>query len=387
MRTIQKAKSLFSQKASFFLFQKAKMENEFLILFLLQALFDLQTIFAYYIKSKEEERHGLSPRMYAALLAVVHQWPFRLDKPFINCACLLQGMTAANHFFTTANSSALEKYTRFDRQTFEALHMSFQVHWRGSMERVPKTRGHLQNRALSSHTALGLVLRWLASGAFFSDLVLTWGITVGTVSRNLFFSLKCLVKSLESCPEAALTISAERLVAIGNQVGDELGEDMHGCCIVIDGSLHLLEQDESAQLNYFYDEKHPDYNGWKGKYCKKGLYFFSFDGLIIWHCVLCPGGWHDGLLFDQASNFLAHLPAGCWILGDSAFPRIEGKVYRCRKDNELLPSDPEKAQKQLAVEALSGKLRLSSEWGIKDLKRVWRIFDNPLPSDSLSTND
>jgi len=210
------------------------MENEFLILLLLQALFDLQTIFAYYIKSKEEKRHGLSPRMYTALLAVVHQWPFHLDKPFIN--------------------------------------------------------------------------------------------------------------------------RAERLVAISNQVGDELGEDMRGCCIVIDGSLHLLEQDESAQLNYFYDEKHPDYNGWKGKYCKKGLYFFSFDGLIIWHCVLCPGGWHDGLLFDRASNFLAHLPAGCWILGDSAFPRIEGKVYRCRKDNELLPSDPEKAQKQLAVEALSGKL-------------------------------
>ena len=101
------------------------MENEFLILFLLQALFDLQTIFAYYIKSKEEKRHGLSPRMYTALLAVVHQWPFCLDKPFINRACLLQGMTAANHFFTTANSSALEKYTCFDHQTFEALHMSF----------------------------------------------------------------------------------------------------------------------------------------------------------------------------------------------------------------------------------------------------------------------
>jgi hypothetical protein len=58
-------------------------------------------------------------------------------------------------------------------------------------------------------------------------------------------------------------------------------------CIIIDDSLHALEKNECAQSNYFYNEHHLDYNGWKSCYCKKELYFFCIDGTIMWYTIDC----------------------------------------------------------------------------------------------------
>jgi hypothetical protein len=68
---------------------------------------------------------------------------------------------------------------------------------------------------------------------------------------------------------------------IGDIVGNLYGEVMRGCIFITDGSLHALEKDERAQSNYFYDEHHLDYNGWKSCYKKKRLYFFCIDGMIV----------------------------------------------------------------------------------------------------------
>jgi hypothetical protein len=205
------------------------------------------------------------------------------------------------------------------------------------------------------------------------------------VSKYLGFGLKCLYKALQDCPSAQLSVSYEQLQEIGKRVGEQYGEELSGCCIVTDGSLHALEADEFAKQNFFYAESHPDYNGWKGQYCKKGLYFFAFDGCIAWSCVMVPGSWHDGLILDRATDFLLSLPEGCWILGDSAFRVIPGRVERGRKEGEKLPIDPVRHSFILAVERLSAVLRLSSEWGIKDLKHCWEIFSNPLPADDIQT--
>jgi hypothetical protein len=53
------------------------------------------------------------------------------------------------------------------------------------------------------------------------------------------------------------------------------------CVIVTDGYLHTLERDGEAQRNFFDNKAHCDYNRWKSKYSKKGLYFFSLDNSII----------------------------------------------------------------------------------------------------------
>jgi DDE superfamily endonuclease len=89
----------------------------------------------------------------------------------------------------------------------------------------------------------------------------------------------------------------------------------------------------------------------------------------------CPGRWHDSLIMDRSADFIAALPEGLWILGDSAFPRIKGRVARARKKNELLPYNQE--------EDFCGKIRIASEWGIKDLKNTWRRMKLPLPSDNV----
>lgn len=92
----------------------------------------------------------------------------------------------------------------------------------------------------------------------------------------------------------------------------------------------------------------------------------------------------DGAIFDRSFDFIDALPPGYWILGDSAFAIRPGRVERRRKKNELLPSDPVRERFQLDLEAFSGKVRLSGEWGIKDIKRSWLVMYCALPSDDSS---
>ena len=81
--------------------------------------------------------------------------------------------------------------------------------------------------------------------------------------------------------------------------------------------------------------------------------------------------------------YIQSLPSGIWILGDTAFPCLPGRVERVRKINEGLPANPQRAQFQLLLEQFCGKIRLGAEWGIKDLKGSWLIFKSPLPSDCM----
>jgi hypothetical protein len=97
------------------------------------------------------------------------------------------------------------------------------------------------------------------------------------------------------------------------------------------------------------------------------FHFFCLDGTIAWCIIDCPGSWNDALLFDRTRDFIATLPTGCWILGDSAFPRIPGRVERCRKRGEHLPDDPIRMSFQLNLESFCTRYRMSSEWGIKDV--------------------
>lgn len=68
-------------------------------------------------------------------------------------------------------------------------------------------------------------------------------------------------------------------------------------------------------------------------------------------------------------------------MGDSAFAIRPGRVERKRKKNEVLPADARRARFQSDLEKFCSKVRLSSEWGIKDLKRSWLVLYCSLPSD------
>jgi hypothetical protein len=316
---------------------------------------------------------------------VVHSWPNQYIKlPCLHVSGLLKG--GLNHFAEHADSQSYEKITRLNRACFDHLYSKFEPLWRTralTLEELGNNiHPRLRSRSFTGPACLVLVLHWLSHINDLSGLALMQGVCVSTVSNYVRWGVFTLNEALADIPEATLEVCFDSLVAMGESAAETYGEVMRGCCIVTDGSLHALEHDNAAQWAYLdYDHDHIDYNGWKSCYCKKGLYFFALDGTIVWYAIDCPGKWHDGLIFDRSAQFLIALPAGLWILGDSAFPRVEGRVARARKRNENLPEDPAYAQWQLNLEAFCGKVRMSSEWGIKGLKNVWRRFKMPLPSD------
>jgi DDE superfamily endonuclease len=316
---------------------------------------------------------------------VVSQWPHRYaNLPCLHVDSLLKG--GLIYFSEHADSQSYEKITRLDLPTFNHLYEKFEPLWESRTIAAPllkrKNKVRLECRVFTGRSCLVLVLYWLSHCNDLSSLAMSSGTTIGTVSDYVRWGVLILNEVMVNMPEALLEVSPERLKELGELAGQTYGSVMKGCCIVTDGSLHALEHDEAAQWSYGdYDHDHPDYNGWKSCYCKKGLYFLSLDGLVCWSAIDCPGRWHDGQIFDRSAEFVKSLPEGCWLLGDSAFPRIKGRVARGRKKNELLSDVKADAVWQLELEAFCSKMRMSSEWGIKDLKNTWRRFKYPLPSD------
>jgi DDE superfamily endonuclease len=329
-----------------------------------------------------DEEEATSP-IYLISLAV-SQWPNRYtDLPCLHVDSLLRG--GLNYFAIHADSQSFEKVTRLDLPTFDCLYQQFEPLWLTRKIAQPLLKAkqvRLISRSFSGRSCLVLVLLWMSHSIDLTGLALSSGTTLTTISDYVRWGVFVLKEVMGGMPSAALEASPEHLKDLGQQAGETYGPTMLGCCIITDGSIHPLEHDEDAQWNYQdFDHEHPDYNGWKSCYCKKALYFFALDGCVVWYCYDCHGRWHDGQIFDRSSEFVRALPEGCWILGDSAFPRIKGKVGRARKRNELLSENRDEATWQLNLEAFCSKMRMSSEWGIKDLKNSWRRMKLPLPSD------
>jgi hypothetical protein len=75
---------------------------------------------------------------------------------------------------------------------------------------------------------------------------------------------------------------------IGEKMGRIYGNVLCRCVMVTDESIYTLEKDAVTNSNFFYQENHLDYNGWKSEYCKKALYFFCMDDTIAWYVIDCP---------------------------------------------------------------------------------------------------
>lgn len=326
----------------------------------------------------------VSPHLiFVILSSVIRNWPFNLTTPVIHNIALSGPNLSPSHFLLASNDeSSLIKLCRFDKNTFAQLHTAFYPFWIQSKEKPAQTLGHLQIRKLTSEMNLLMVLHYLAHGVSVSSLCLFIGCVASTTSRYLIFGLYCLRAALKSIAIATLSQpSDEYAKSIGMRCGDMFGDAMRGCAYIVDGSLHALEMDEAANANFFYDINHPDYNGWRTKYCKKGLYLFCLDGCIAWYLIDCPGRWHDARMFDSARDFIDSMAVGIWILGDSAFRRIPGRVERVRKKGENLPSNLTQRNFQLRLEKVCSKIRISAEWGVNGLKNTFKAWKLPLPSD------
>jgi hypothetical protein len=66
------------------------------------------------------------------------------------------------------------------------------------------TASHLARRQLSSLDALGLALFFLSSRAEQREIAIIFGLTYPTFSRYIWFTIKCLIDTLELVPEAQI---------------------------------------------------------------------------------------------------------------------------------------------------------------------------------------
>jgi len=219
--------------------------------------------------------------------------------------------------------------TRLDKNTFNVLLSLFLPQYQSSMGQS-ESSGRVHNRKLTAPGCFVLCLHYLAHAPSLCSLCLFTGCVMSTTSRYLSFSLRVMMKVLREVDSASLEIpSVEYLQRLGDLAERVMGHEcMRGCIMVIDRSLHALEKDAEANSNFFYDESHPDYNGWKGCYCRKGLlslpfmntpyliglYFFLLDGTIVWSAIECPGSWSNAYILDRARDFISSLPFGLWIL-------------------------------------------------------------------------
>jgi hypothetical protein len=93
--------------------------------------------------------------------------------------------------------------------------------------------------------------------------------------------LSVLNKALKNISEVLLIMVNENyLEKVSDKIVQQHGLFLKKCVFVFDGSLHQLELDTSVQYQYYDSFPHLNYNEWKEKQCKKGLYIFYFDRTI-----------------------------------------------------------------------------------------------------------
>ena len=229
------------------------------------------------VDEEEEDIEEESSDEFAVFLVAlcISHWPFDLERPFLHSSSLPIG--SINQFGASADSSSLESLVRLDRTTFDYLLAPFASHYQSSFSQTGLL-GRAFRRKLTPSGCLVLALYFLSHAPSLASLCLFTGCVMSTTSKYLHFSLRKLLKVLHEVDGASLDPPSHeymmRLVELSESV---MGSPcMKGCIMVVDGSLHALEKDAKANTNFFYDEYHPDYNGWKGCYCKKGMFFLQF---------------------------------------------------------------------------------------------------------------
>jgi hypothetical protein len=95
--------------------------------------------------------------------------------------------------------------------------------------------------------------------------------------------------------------------------------------------------------------------------------------------------WHDKCIFHTTHFFVNSLPKRLWILGDNVFPLIPGRVERLKKKKKGIFNNLQCEDFQQQLKSFSRHIRISSEWGVKDLKHSWFIISKKMPSNNKKT--
>lgn len=199
---------------------------------------------------------------------------------------------------------------------FDTLFAEFEPLW-SPIVRVAGTVGG--PRRLDPRTTLAAVLVYLTSLDSVSTMAQCFGCPQSTFSATVqdamcIVSVACsrLGGEPEWPSETTMAELASRVSAASEVLMYTWG--------AMDG--HMLVTQRSADPS----QQEANFSGWKHGHYVSNVYVWGFDGLIRWAGINFPGNTHDAWIARGAMTRLASMPGEYNILGDTAFPSLEGTL-------------------------------------------------------------
>jgi hypothetical protein len=245
----------------------------------------------------------------------------------------------------------------------------------------PTKPTRLTYRSLDAAGALGLVLHHLNSTMCDKTLQQIFGITPSVCSRYRNWALCLLQATLKTLPAADIKWPTsiedyEKYTSLIQQRHPMLQKAfgfVDGCHFPVANSGDI-------------DQQNAYYNGWCSSTYTSNIFVFAPDGVIIHAYVNAPGSWHDAAVSRKLFGLLLNkTPEGYWIIGDTAFPKLQGRIYTPPKDGSLdYPDAPDECANFLRFSEELVSARQAAEWGMRCLQGSFSRLKIPMPANDAS---
>ncbi|KAF9228946.1 hypothetical protein BS17DRAFT_792928 [Gyrodon lividus] len=261
-------------------------------------------------------------------------------------------------FIASANDRAFITTMGFDVQTFMYILTSgFATYWDETA--IPRNDANAAG-------ALGLVLHYLNSTMREVSLQQIFAIIPTMVSWYITFSLRILLSTLQTIPEAKIKWPRD----------DAFGS--------IDGLKLLVQTSDDIDI------KNATFNGWLLEHFISSVLVFSSKGVVIAARTNAPGSWHDSRVAQPIYRVLrTKTPEGHYIIADTAFPRgtveIQGHICAPLKAGQQVGGTPDQIVEVMAFNQELLSYRQTAEWvyfkhwqQTDDVIEVWTGFESML---------
>ncbi|KIO23649.1 hypothetical protein M407DRAFT_15528 [Tulasnella calospora MUT 4182] len=205
-----------------------------------------------------------------------------------------------------------------------------------------------------------------------------------TTSRYLDFALDILLWTLQSLPDASITIprSLRQYEYLSSLI-----EAQHP---LLKGVFGFLDRWKTPIFTPGDPEvENLTYSGWYHDHYVSSVAVFDSEGLIIANRTNCPSSWHDARIARPIYNkLISQAPAGFSLLSDTAFPRTEralrGRIIAPLKSGQRLPVDLTEKEAILVLNREIVTAHQAAKWGMRSIQSTFSRLRVPLDAnDSL----
>jgi hypothetical protein len=107
-----------------------------------------------------------------------------------------------------------------------------------------------------------------------------------------------------------------------------------------------------------------------------------YTGEIIGCRYNCPGSWHDARVAENIYDKLSdRTPDDAWLVSDTAFPNLAGKIKKPMKAGQHLHGTPAEIAELVAFDNELLSCRQAAEWGMRTIQGSFGRLKLPLPAD------